>query len=212
MLRCRPERGGTFFISDAEEQSCFSVCFLGENMENQSCCFIGHRKLQDKENVSLHLKPVIERLITEQGVRVFNFGSRSEFDDLCHLIVSEFQNEYPDIIRVNYNSKSEYVVKKEEKARREEIARHILHKDVTLNDFDQSKISDRVWRAGKASYVERNQEMIDDSDLCVFFYIGEGYKPEPNPYYKTSGKSGTKMAYDYAVRKKKTIINIADMI
>ena len=180
-------------------------------MDNQTCCFIGHRKIEDKESVFLRVKPIIEMLITEKGVRIFNFGSRSEFDDLCHLIVSEFQNEYPDIIRVNYNRKSEYVVKKDEKARREEIARRLLKKDISVKDFDRSKMSDRVSGAGKASYVERNREMIDDSDFCVFFYIGEEYKPEPNPYYKTSGKSGTKMAYDYAVRKGKTIINVADM-
>ena len=65
--------------------------------------------------------------------------------------------------------------------------------------------------AGKASYVERNREMIDDSDFCVFFYIEE-YKPEHDPHRKTSGKSGTKMAYDYAVRKKKPIINVAKLI
>ena len=72
-------------------------------------------------------------------------------------------------------------------------------------------MSDRVFRAGKASYVERNREMIGDSDICVFFYIEE-YKPEPNPHRKTSGKSGTKPAYDYAVGKKKPIINVADSI
>lgn len=70
-------------------------------------------------------------------------------------------------------------------------------------------MSDRVYNAGKASYIECNQEMIDDSDYCIFFYR-EGYKPESDPYHKSNGKSGTKLAYAYAVRKKKMIINIAE--
>lgn len=180
-------------------------------MDNLACCFIGHRKIQDKEAVLPHVKVIVEMLIKEKGVRVFNFGSKSEFDDLCHAVVSEFQNDYPDIIRVFYNLKSEYAVKKDEKEKLEEIWRSIIKKDVSLKDFDSSKMSDRVFMAGKASYVERNREMIDDSDICVFFYIEE-YKPEPELHRKSSGKSGTDIAYEYAVRKKKPIINVADLI
>jgi hypothetical protein len=60
--------------------------------------------------------------------------------------------------------------------------------------------------AGRASYVERNQEMINKSDFCVVYY-DENYAP---PRRKNSRRdmtdyqprSGTKIAYDYAVRKK----------
>ncbi len=180
-------------------------------MDTQSCCFIGHRKIQDKERVFLCVKKVIETLIVENGVRVFNFGSKSEFDDLCHLAVTELQKEYSYIIRINYNRKSEYVVRKEEKSQLEESWSSLLKKDITLKDFDDSKISDRVRNAGKASYVERNREMIDDSIYCVFFYNDE-YKPQTNPHYSSSGKSGTKLAYNYAVRKNKNIINVVGMI
>ncbi len=180
-------------------------------MENQSCCFIGHRKVKDRELVFLRVQRLVRTLITEKGVGVFRFGSKSEFDDICHLAVTELQSVYPDIVRVNYHRKSEYVVKKEEKAELEESRHRLLNQDDALKDFDAAKSSDRVQRAGKASYVERNREMIDDSDICVFFYREE-YKPQSNPYYASSGKSGTKLAYDYAVRKKKRIINIADMI
>ena len=65
--------------------------------------------------------------------------------------------------------------------------------------------------AGRASYVERNQEMINKSDFCIVYY-DENYAP---PKRKNSRrdltdyqpKSGTKIAYDYAVKKKKIIIN-----
>ena len=42
--------------------------------------------------------------------------------------------------------------------------------EVKLKDYDAEVRSDRVFSAGKASYIERNQEMIDDSDFCVFYY------------------------------------------
>ena len=66
--------------------------------------------------------------------------------------------------------------------------------------------------AGKASYVERNQEMINESNFCVVYY-DENYLP---PRRRNSRrdltdyqpKSGTAVAYAYAVRKKRGIINV----
>ncbi len=179
-------------------------------METSACCFIGHRKIQDKERVFLTVKKTVERLV-EKGVKTFLFGSKSEFDDICHFAVTELQSKYPDIIRINYNRKSEYAVTPSEKADCQESLGRLLNKDIRLKDYEKSKMSDRIWRAGKASYVERNEDMVNDSEYCVFYYKEE-YEIEANPYYKSSGKSGTKLAYDYAVRKKKNIINIAGII
>ncbi len=182
--------------------------FYGEKM---TCCFIGHRKIEDKEMVAQKVREVVEGLIIQNRVRIFHFGSRSQFDDICHAVVTEFQRLYPEIVRVNYNVKSEYVVKKGEK---EGIAKEIdkwLEKKSSINDFEKSKISDRVFNAGKASYVERNEEMIDDSEYCVFFYK-ENYIVQSDEKDKPMGNSGTKRAYCYAVKKKKKIINIAGKI
>ena len=57
------------------------------------------------------------------------------------------------------------------------------------------------WTSGKAQYVERNQAMIDDSDFCIFYY-NKNYHPQ------TKTNSGTKIAYDYALRKNKKVINL----
>ena len=67
-------------------------------------------------------------------------------------------------------------------------------------------------KAGKASYVERNQEMINKSDYCIVYY-DENYLP---PRRKNSRrdltdyqpKSGTAVAYDYAMKKNRVIINV----
>ena len=62
------------------------------------------------------------------------------------------------------------------------------------------------YTSGRASYVERNQAMIDNSDYCVFYY-DEVYEPQIQKYSKKScgfyqPKSGTKLAYNYAKQKK----------
>lgn len=175
------------------------------------CCFVGHRKVENQELIKKKVKEVVGLLIVEKGVRTFCFGSRSEFDDICHAVVTDFKKTYFDIIRINYNYKSEYIVKSNEREELEAGWSKLLKKEVKLKDYERGKISDRVYSAGKASYVERNEEMIDDSDYCVFFYY-EDYVPKPNNPRQTSKTSGTKLAYDYAMRKKKVIINVADEV
>ena len=184
-------------------------------MADKRCCFIGHRTIEQVEELLPRLKDTIKRLILEEGVRYFLFGSRSAFDDLCHSIVTEYQKEYPHIVRVAYTRRSEYAVKAEEKEQMERTWASVLKTEISLKDYDAEVQSNRVYSAGKASYVERNQEMIDDSDFCVFYY-NENYMP---PKRKRTNrdlsayqpKSGTRLAYEYAVRKskdgEKTIIN-----
>lgn len=153
------------------------------------------------------LKNTIVRLITEENVKYFLFGSRSDFDDLCHHIVTELQSDYAHIVRVAYTRRSEYAVKAEEKETMERTWASVLKTEVKLKDYDAEVQSDRVYSAGKASYVERNQEMIDDSDFCIFYY-DEGYQP---PKRKRTNrdistyqpKSGTRLAYEYAIQKSK---------
>ena len=48
---------------------------------NTSCCFIGHRRIENKENVKALLKQEIVILL-EKGIAKFFFGSMSEFDNL----------------------------------------------------------------------------------------------------------------------------------
>jgi len=173
----------------------------------KKCCFIGHRTIVASTELTENLTKTIEGLIAEEGVKYFLFGSRSEFDDLCHGIVTALKEKYPHIIRVAYTRRSEYAVKVEEKEKMERAWASVLKTDVKLKDYDAEVQSDKVYSAGKASYVERNQEMIDASDYCIFYY-NEEYQP---PQRKRTNrdlstyqpKSGTRIAYEYAVQKSK---------
>ena len=116
-----------------------------------------------------------------------------------------------------YTCRSEYACMKEEKEECERIARAVTKRDIKYKDYDGAMMSDRLWSAGKASYVERNQDMINESDYCVFYYNPK-YQPPKRKYSKRSvgdyqPKSGTKVAFEYANQKKQgkkeiTIINL----
>ena len=184
------------------------------------CCFIGHRKIDKSVELTQKVKNVIIDLIENKGVNTFLFGSRSEFDDLCHSIVTELQKHNPQIKRIMYTCRSEYACMKEEKEERERIARAVTKREIIYQDYDGEVQSDRVYNAGRASYVERNQEMIDASDYCIFYYNPE-YQPLRRKYSKRSvgyyqPKSGTKIAFEYAILRKVVkgvlIINLCEQI
>ena len=61
----------------------------------KTCCFLGHRKIDETEELKSRLKSIITYLIEDEKVEVFLFGSRSDFNSLCHAIVTELKEKYP---------------------------------------------------------------------------------------------------------------------
>ena len=123
----------------------------------KACSFFGHRDTPQTDELKQKVRETVERLIVEEGVDTFLFGSRSKFDDLCHIAVTELKEKHPHIKRVYVRSQYPYIDK--------------LYKDYLLESYDDTILPNRVEKAGKASYVERNQEMINASDFCVFTII-----------------------------------------
>ena len=160
--------------------------------------FIGHRKLQFDDGIGQQLKELILSLIDDRNADTFLFGSRSEFNDLCLEVVSEIQKERPNIKRVYVRAEYPYINKD--------------YEDYLLGSYDATYIPENVIEAGKAAYVERNYHMIDKADLCIFYY-NENYKPPLKPatrgrITREQPKSGTKVAYEYAIKQQKEIINL----
>ena len=86
------------------------------------------------------------------------------------------------------------------------------YKDSLLQHYEDTYFPEHMENAGRASYVERNQEMINHSKFCVVYY-DENYLPprrknSRRDLFDYQPKSGTAVAYNYAVRKKKEIINV----
>lgn len=164
---------------------------------SHSCCFFGHRKINETPELIERLTNEIEVLITEKEVDTFYFGSKSKFDDLCYKVVTELKEKYPHIKRVYVRAEYPYI--------------HDDYKSYLLQSFEDTYYPERMINAGRAAYVERNYEMIDNSSFCVVYY-DENYAPPRRRNGKRDlldyqPKSGTKVAYDYATKKGRAIIN-----
>ena len=180
-------------------------------MSEKACCFIGHRNAEDTKELREKIRKTVEELINNEGVTYFLFGSRSNFNSICHDVVTELQEVYPNIKRIAYTCRHETATMKEDKAETERILSGLLKQPVHITDYDAEYQHPTKNISGKASYVERNTAMITDSDFCVFYY-DESYLPPRRKY--GSGflsdyqpKSGTSVAFRFAKSKKKTVIN-----
>ena len=169
----------------------------------KTCCFIGHRNTKETPSLRARLELVLRDLIEKKGVQFFLFGSRSRFDELCLKVVTEFQQEYPQIKRIYMRSQAPEIPK--------------VYEEYLLQFYDGTVFPEKIDGAGRAAYVERNQELINASDYCVFYY-DPYYQPPKRKYSKRSvgeyqPKSGTQLAIDYAYQKKRggkeiTIVNL----
>ena len=70
--------------------------------------------------------------------------------------------------------------------------------DECIAEYEDIKKSSRVNSAGRAAYVERNYWMINDSGFVVV-HLDEK---------RNGGKSGTRLAYKYSLRQKKSMITV----
>ena len=161
--------------------------------------FIGHRKIAEKSILYGKLIDLILRLVDYKNADTFLFGSKSQFNDLCLQAATEVKKIRPNVkliyVRAEYPHISEN------------------YKDYLLNFYDYTYFPDKILNAGRAAYVERNFHMIDRADICIF-YFDKTYSPPrdriPNKHVCCPNKkvSGTKLAYDYALCKKKVIVNL----
>ena len=148
---------------------------------------IGHRKINKTQDLVNKLTNIMVDIIENEGADTFLFGSRSQFDDLCYEIVTELKQTYTYIRRIEVRAEYEY------------IDQNYYNK--CLEYFEDSFYPQTVHGAGKLSYVVRNNFLIDSADLLIA-YCDKNYQP-------TKGtKSGAKLAFDYASKKRKRIINV----
>ena len=155
-------------------------------MELHTCCFIGHREINETEELKTKLIEIIEKLICEKQVDTFLFGSKSLFNSFCRELVTEMKEKYPHIKRIYV--RAEYPDINEQ------------YTNYLLESYDDTYYPEHIRKSGKAAYIERNYEMINKSQYCIVYY------DEQNA--PTTRKSGTKIALDYALKKGKQIINI----
>ncbi len=155
-------------------------------------CFIGHRKITQTDDLISLLKETTLQLI-KKGANTFLFGSMSEFDDLSWKIVTELKKTYPHIKRVYVRAAFKDIDKS--------------YEDYLLSSYEETYYPEKLVKAGKYSYVERNYVMIDKSDCCVFYY-NENHLATVENDKNHLRKSGTAIAYKYAIKRHKEIYNL----
>ena len=152
-----------------------------ETIEKTCSCF-GHSYVEITPELIARTRKEIEKAI-EDGVRIFLFGGRSDFDDLCYDLVTEKKNAEPRL-----NIKRVFCFALDKQLRKPPawyIRKEYEALECPVKEFD-------YWYT--AIYY-RNLAMIDQSDL-ILFYV----EPREN--------SGAYKTYRYAVRKHKRFVNL----
>lgn len=180
-------------------------------MEAKQCCFIGHRTIVVSDELKSRIYEYVEDLIINHNVKRFLFGSRSEFNRLCHEAVDKLKKKYPNIERVFYTCRHESAILERDKDNMRRAFSIVCGRDTEFVCFDAEYAHKTKFTSGRATYIERNRAMIDDSDFCVFYY-DENYRPNKRKRFKSDltyyqPDSGTRLAYLYAKRKCKNIEN-----
>ena len=153
-------------------------------MQENTCCFFGHRDINKSEDLREKLTDTIEKLVTAEKTDTFLFGSKGNFDDLCYDIVTELKEKYPHIKRIYV--RAEYPIINDE------------YMAYLLKLYEDTYYPEKIVGSGKAVYIERNCEMINKSKYCIVYY------DKQNSH--TTRKSGTKIALDNATKKGREII------
>ena len=151
---------------------------------NNTCCFFGHRTINETDELRERITEAVERLITDEKVDTFLFGSKSQFDALCLKTVTELKEKYPHVKRIYVRAEFPYIDDD--------------YLSYLLKSYDETYYPEKLHGAGRAVYVKRNYEMIDSSKYCVVYYH-ESNVP-------ATRKSGAKIALDYAIKKEREII------
>lgn len=106
---------------------------------------------------------------------------------MCYEVVTELKEAYPHIKRVEVRSSNEYLPQ--------------MYIDIALKYYEETLFPESVHNAGHRAYIKRNQALIDMCDVLIV-YCDMNFKPQ------SKTRSGTILAFEYAQKKNKRIINL----
>ncbi len=152
-------------------------------MKLSTCCFFGHRTINETEELKTKLIEIIEKLIVDENIDTFLFGSKSQFNSFCQKTMVKIKEKYPHIKRIYV--RAEYPDINEQ------------YTNYLLESYESTYYPEHIIGSGRSAYVERNYEMIDKSRFCIVYY--------DKTNVPITRKSGTKIALDYAIKKRKRI-------
>lgn len=169
-----------------------------EDLKEYTCTFLGHRNTERTDELFKKVYNTAEKLITENNVSVFLFGSASRFDNLCYDAVSALKEKYSHIKRIYVRGEFPYLTESFE--------------EKLLLKYEETYFPEKIINSGRAVYIRRNYEMIEKSRFLICFY-DENYLPPMKKMSKRDvfayqPKSGTALAFEYAKKKGLVIFNM----
>ena len=153
----------------------------------KKCCIVGHRTIEIDQSLIDKIRKELIKMIEDENIYIFLFGSQSMFTTLCYDIISQLKQSYKQLCRVFI--RAEYPIISSE------------YESYLKTFYEETYFYNKHLITGKLSYIKRDQVLIDKSDICLFFYNKHYTAPK-------NTRSGTELAYQYAVKKKKNIINV----
>lgn len=153
-------------------------------MQLVTVCFFGHREIDRFEQVSEWVEKVIDRLFHRYACIDFLIGRDGDFDRIVSSAIVRAQRAYGKerghhILVLPY-LRAEY---------RDNMAGFETY-------YDEIEICEKsAYAYPKGAITIRNQFMVDRSDVCVFYVERES--------------GGAWRTLRYAIRKHKTVINLA---
>lgn len=148
----------------------------------KTCSCFGHSKVDITDDLTARTRIEIDKAVAD-GVRIFLFGGRSDFDDLCYDLVTEKRNADSRL-----NLKRVFCFATERQLRKP--PRWFIRKE-----YDALECPTKHFNYWYTAIYYRNLAMIDQSDLILFWV-----EPREN--------SGAYKTYRCAVKKHKHIVNL----
>ena len=153
-------------------------------LEIYTVSFFGHRYVDQFTTIENRLEELIIKLLEEHEYVDFLVGRNGDFDQIVSSTIKRVKRDYRDdncthILVLPYNS-----------------AEFQNNEDSFSEYYDEIEICPESHAAHfKAAIQIRNRNMIDRSDLCVF--------------YVEHNSGGAYQSLQYAMKEKRQIINVA---
>lgn len=179
--------------------------------DKYSCSLFGHNVIKDEIALKQSLHMAIENLVTRHDVYHYLFGTRSTFYNICHEVLLELKKKYPQIKMTIFLCEKENAYYLDEVDAQKGLLNNLFRKEMKVLGFDHIIKVEKTKYARKASYIVRNQAMVDATQFCLFYYregLSTKLSTDSNHMTLRQKESGTKIILEYAKQKGKEIIAI----
>ncbi len=179
----------------------------------KTCAILAPKIVKITNELNELIANSIKKLITEENVTRFLFEPKSNFGHICFYVVTKLKKDYPYIQRICYTSKNEFCVLENSNNIKQYYSNSTNNTFSTIS-YDNEIHYENKYFTDNFSHLERNCKMIDESDICLFYYNENNLNTKFNYYKKIQTKNFSNInlvySYKYASRNKKTIINLSN--